>query len=413
LKSFSYRALTPGKQPISGVLGASDEAEAMIVLRGMGLGDIRVGPVAEEKMVGGAHPTLGGAGSLRGEAFFAFNQQLAQLAGAGLPVEEGLQLVAREMRGGPARRTIEQVTAELSAGKTLSQAIESHRKQFPPLYGRLIDAGIRSGNLQGVLLNMGRHLTLVRRVQSMLWQTLTYPALVLVMFLGVFGFVLMKLIPQLHGILIGPEFRWRAYGGPVRPTPLITQAVSSLSETLAQWGVGPTVEGILLIGAAIGALLWLIGRNPRRREKMVLGLPLIGMVFRRNLIARWCDAVGLGVGAGLDLPDSIVLADDAIGSPALRADGEALGAALAAGRPISEARSGRIIPPLVVAGMETASGRNDLPAAMRSLSQTYEEQAESALDSVNVVLTPVVLVVIGSLVALLMIAVFVPLLNWF
>ena len=71
-----------------------------------------------------------------------FNQQLAQLAGAGLPVEQGLRLVAQEMRRGSMRRTIDLVAAELESGKTLPEAVAAHRDKFPPLYSELIDAGI-------------------------------------------------------------------------------------------------------------------------------------------------------------------------------------------------------------------------------------------------------------------------------
>ena len=98
--------------------------------------------------------------------FAAFNQQLAQLTGAGLPVEQGLRMIAAEMRKSSMRRTLDLVAAELESGKTLPEAVAAYRDKFPPLYAQLIDAGIRAGNLSGILLNLGRHLTLVRRLQS-------------------------------------------------------------------------------------------------------------------------------------------------------------------------------------------------------------------------------------------------------
>ncbi len=354
---------------------------------------------------------------LRGEDFLVFNQQLAQLAGAGLPVEQGLRLIAAEMRRGSMRRTLDLVTAELESGKTLPQAVAAYREKFPPLYAQLIDAGIRAGNLSGILLNLGRHLTLVRKLQAALWQTLTYPAIVVVAFFGVLYFILVRLVPRWEPMIAGLSHVrfWARLNGGYTPQdlaiPWITTALFDVSRFVSAW----PIWSIFVVLAALVIAAWLFlratGRHEAISERLLLPMPLVGVVLRRNLISRWCHAVALGVEAGLDLPAAIRLADDATASPKLGADGADLIAALESGQPLSSAAAGKILPPTVVAAMEFSASGGDLPIALRSLSQMYQQQAELRLGTIQAVLTPILLVVIGVAVGALMVAMFLPLLS--
>ncbi|HEX4055651.1 MAG TPA: type II secretion system F family protein [Tepidisphaeraceae bacterium] len=405
--TFSYRAVTPDGQRISGTIDAPDEPQALSRLQSLGLTQI-------EFQSTGYAPR---AKALRGEDFLAFNQQLAQLAGAGLPVEQGLRLIAAEMRRGSMRRTLDLVTAELESGKTLPQAVAAYRDKFPPLYAQLIDAGIRAGNLSGILLNLGRHLTLVRRLQAALWQTLTYPAIVVVAFFGVFYFLLVDLVPKWEPLLTGfsrVQFWTRlngGYGPSVITIPWITTALFAVSHVVSAW----PIWAIFVILVALVVAAWIFLHATSRREaisqRLLLPMPLIGAVLRRNLISRWCHAVALGVEAGLDLPAAIRLADDATASPRLGADGATLIAALESGQPLSAAHTGKILPPTVIAAMESSAIGGDLPVTLRALSQMYEQQAELRLGTIQAVLTPILLVVIGVAVGALMVAMFLPLLS--
>lgn len=406
--AFSYRARTPDGQEISGTVNANSEEDARRRLTSLNLQEIRL-PAPETA------PTR--AAALTGEDFRVFNQQLAQLTGAGLPVEQGLRLLAAEMNKGSMRRTLQAVAADLESGHTLPQAVAAHRSQFPPLYSELIDAGIRAGNLSGILLNLGNHLTLVRRLQAILWQTLTYPFIILLAFFGVLYFILVELIPKWKPLIDGfsnTEF-WIRMNGRYIPQPFEIPAYTRLlfvvSDLICLWPLRIIVA--VIFAAAI--LLFLIFRQSGRHESfghgLLLRLPIVGSVLRQNLISRWCHAVALGVEAALDLPAAIRLADDATDSRPLRLDGATLISALSAGQPISSVHSGHILPATVIAAIEASSKRGDLALTLRALSQMYQQQAEIRLGSVQAVLTPVVLIFIGIIVGGLMIALFAPLLS--
>ena len=388
--SFAYRAQTPNGQSVSGTIDAASIADAGQRLDAMGLRLIELESASRPQRT---RP-------LRGEDFLAFNEQLAQLAGAGLPVEQGLRLMAASMGRGAMPATLRAVTNDLESGLSLPQAIDKHRKQFPPLYARLVDAGIRAGNLSAILLNLGRHLTLVQRLRATLWRALSYPLIVMILFVGIVIFVAAELGPQMRAMYAGMHMK----------LPPMTQAALDGLTVLAFWPVW--VTGAIGVCVVVGLLL----RSRRSEhgraidERVLLSLPMVGIAFERSLLARWCDAAALAVQAGLDLPAAIGLADDAVASPGLSADGAAMRSALSAGQALHDAPRGRIVPPTVVAAIELASARGDLPAALSSLAQMYHLQAQRRLSTIAMVLPTVALIVLGVSVGLLAVALFAPML---
>ena len=139
---------------------------------------------------------------------------------------DGLRLIAADLRGGGGAlsRTVEQVAAELERGTPLPEAFEKYKGQFPSLYGRLVGAGVRAGNLPGVLFNLGRHLELVQRLREALWRSLAYPL----------------------AILVG-------LAGEVRSIPLETRRIEELDRMGLEHRIAPLGGKQLRLGEALAA----------------------------------------------------------------------------------------------------------------------------------------------------------------
>ena len=387
--SFAYEAQTFAGEAISGTVDAPDTAAALQLLGGMGLRAIEVAPVARP-----ARPR-----ALGGKDFLAFNQQLAQLTAAGMPIEHGLRLIARDVRSKRLARTIELVTQEMESGRSLAEAFEAHRKQFPPLYGQLVDVGVKTGRLPGILLNLGRHLTLVHELRDALWQAAVYPVVVLVAMLGMMVFLSMYVIPSF----------WEIFEDFDIDLPMVTQHVFRFAENVPYVALG---AGVLALICVVG---YPIARTDaaahRLLERIILALPLVGAAIRRNLVARWCDALYLGVDAGIDLPAALTLAGRAAGSPALQNDSRRLAEALEAGHSLSEATDRRILPATVPAAMDLAAAHRDLASTLLSLGQMYQQEAKIRINAVNVILPPILVVIVGLMLGFVIMALFLPLVH--
>jgi type IV pilus assembly protein PilC len=304
------------------------------------------------------------------------------------------------MRNGRLRQTVQQVAADLEKGTPLDQAFEKHQGQFPPLYARLVAAGIASSNLPAMLLSLSRHMEMVYLLRATLWRTAAYPLMVLAGLLVIVAFL---------GLYIVPRFQVMFKDFSVQ-LPVLTQ----LLLTTPDWIPGLLI-GIACLIAAI-PLGWmvmkLLGIDRQFVDVVILRLPLVGSVLRRNMVARWCDAARLGVQGGLDLPKSIELAGDAIGSPALKRDGHEMIGAVESGRPVDAIiGSTRVLPPTVPAAMALASANHDLPATLATLSEMYQQQAQTRLNMIPGLLTPILILIVAMVIGIVVVALFLPFLT--
>jgi type II secretory pathway component PulF len=386
LNNFAYTAQTVDGEPITGTIDAEnlDDASRRLSHLRLRLIELLPSPPRTQKLVGGAD-------------FIAFNEQLANLTGAGLPVEQGLRLVADDAKKGLSQ-SIHAVIGELERGVPLAQAFANHGKQFPPLYSKLIDAGVRSNNLAGVLLNLGRHLELVTRLRAAIWRAAAYPVMILIGMLLLILYVSAFVVPTLNDIY--KDFNTRL--------PTLTQLIlvgSRYGPAFAICGISILLTFPLLTG--VSRLLGFSGAL----SDFALSIPIVGPILRSNLVARWCDAMHLSIQGNADLPGAMALAADIVGSPALRRDTNQLIGALQAGRTLADAGNTRVIPKSAMTMVHLACTRSDLPEALHTLSQMYQQQAEIRLAGLQTVLMPMFIVFIGMLLAFTVIGLMAPLIS--
>lgn len=386
---FRYQAQTADGHALSGDVKAQDTADAQAALESAGLRVIEL-ERAERSSQGGA---------IRGADFMAFNQQLAQLAAAGMPMAAGLRLIARDIRRGRAAGAIHAVADELDRGSSLSEAFARQQGRFPPMYARLVEAGVKSGRLPGVLLNLGRHLDMLRRLRDAIWRAAAYPLVVLVAIAAVMTFI---------GIVIIPTFG-EIYADFDTTLPRLTMALL----IAAQWTIPAAV--VFFSALIVIPLGWLLlktaGLGPVLSDAFLKPLPLIGPALGRAAVSRWCDALRLGVESGMDLPAAIAMAGDTAGSTLLQRDGRKLIDALENGRSVDTVTALALLPPTVPAAIQLASQQSDLAAMLLDLSVMYEQQAELRLSGVQTMLGPVLMIGLAVLIGFVVVALFLPLVK--
>lgn len=387
---FRYVAQDASGTPYSGVVEAADADEARWRLTGLGLHLLELSP---------ATPDRRSLTPMRGEDFRAFNEQLASLAEAGLPIERGLRLIARDMRTGRLRRTVERIAEELEKGKPLGEAFDAHRGAMPALYGRLMDIGVKSGNLAGVLFNLGRHMEMMQRLRTALWRAVTYPLVVLVMMAIVFTFIAKVIVPAVRDIV--------ADFGTV--LPLHTRVLFWVADRY-EWIAAAAL--VVFVGAPLGlAVYGGMARGKGIIDLVVMRLPLIGPIVIRNLLARWCDAVRLGVESALDLPTAMRMAGEAMGSDRIRFDSDLLASTHSAGQPLQDAVALSVVTPTITAAMDLGMARQDLPRTLATLTHMYEHQAEHRLGVMQATLQPILIILLAVVLGQVIAAIFMPILH--
>ena len=406
--TFRYEGLAPDGGTVLGTIDAASEAEGRERLRSLAL-SIRA---FESVMPVRTTP-------LNADDLAAFNDQLAQLARAGLPVEQGLMLLASDMSRGRLRRAVEAVSNDLHRGMTLPQAIDAHRRAFPPLYANVVDAGIRTNNLPAVLFNLSRHLDLTRRIRASVSRAVAYPAMVLLAIVVVSAFLSAYVLPSMMAIFEGEggtKYLTKMFYGraslfappPPPPTvPMITQIALQFGK------VSPYIAAVVIVVVVGSIFIWPFVRGTALGRSLVDSwlsrLPLFGPPLRFSLIGRWCDALRIGISAGLDLPDSLSLASRTVGSGRVAVDAARLSQAASTGAKIDSVGQLNLLPVAVPAAIEIGLRSGTLPETLDALSTLYLRQAESRAKLIPLVLTPILVLILAVVLGALMTALFAPL----
>ena len=388
---FQYDALTAGGRLMKGSIEAGSPEEATESLRRMEL---------NVNLLEKAKPERPKTAVGRNE-FLLFNQQLASITRAGVPLERGLRELAHDMESKSMRQLVEDIAGDLEKGVPIEEAFQKRERYFPPLYGRILKAGVETGRLSEMLTSLNRHLELAGHTRRIVLEAISYPLVILalgaIVITGVFAFV----IPQFRSVLE------EMVGGRLNP---LTTAMLSLSENvLSAW----TVVGILI--AALVAVFIALSSTPggrRVKETLFLQLPIIGRLYHATILSRMAEAMAVLIGAGCDVPEALRLGAVSSGSGRLVQTSDVVAQQIERGSSILEAGHGvRMLPRLFLYSIQLGAQRNELQDNLYSLGQMYADQARMGQSRLQTILLPTMIVVIGAVIGMAVLSMFLPMIQ--
>ncbi|MEN6308199.1 MAG: type II secretion system F family protein [Anaerohalosphaeraceae bacterium] len=390
---FEYNVLTDSSRLMRGTIEAADAEQAQQMLLGMNLTiqDIsKVQPQSAPKAVG-LHE------------FLLFNQQLASVTKASIPLEKGLRNLAADAQNPTMRKLLADIACELEAGVPIEQAIEKRQRYFPPLYGMLLTAGIRTGRLGEMLTCLNRHLEIVQRTRRIIIESITYPMVVLILAACIITFMFIFIIPT-FGEVLSDMTDGRA------GLPVLTRTILTLSHYIVHiWiGIAVVVLGAIFIWCGLSATAG--GR--RVKETLIQTIPVLGRIYRNGILARLCEALGLLVDSGCPLPEGIRLAAQATGSEKVILDSTRLTEQLEKGVPVIEAGGlCQMLPHILLYSLQLGCQRNTLKENLMELSRMYAQQTLGMQARLQTLLLPLMIVGLGMIIGTLVLAMFLPLIK--
>jgi len=388
---FRYDALTAGGRLMTGTVEAGSPQEATQTLQQMSLNVNSL----EKAEVQRPRTAVG-----RNE-FLLFNQQLASIARAGVPLERGLRELAHDITSKGMRQLIEDIAADLEKGVPIEEAFQKRERHFPPLYGRILKAGVETGRLSEMLTSLNRHLELAGHTRRIVLEAISYPLVVLalgaIIITGVFAFV----IPQFEPIL------QEMVGGRLNP---LTTAMFSFSENIIPFWI---VVGVLIAGVVV--VLMSLSSTPggrRARETLFMQLPIVGRLYHATILSRMAEAMAVLVGAGCDIPEALRLGAVSSGSGRLVQSSEAVAQRIEQGANILEAGHGAgVLPRLFLYSVQLGAQRNELQDNLSSLGQMYADQARVGQSRLQTILLPMMIIAIGAVIFMAVLAMFLPMIQ--
>ena len=406
MPQFAYKALQPDGVAVEGLIEAPNRQEALRLVEGRALRPVRLGEAAGTagsgaKAGAGLRLSLGGGNKISARTLENFTRLLSSLLAAGVPFSRALVIIHREAAEPAAKAKWKELHDLVIDGMPLSDAMVRSPETFPRVYVAMVEAGEAGGFLDVVLAQIADFQAREKELKGKVATALMYPAILLLLALGVLIFLLVFFIPRFQLVFQGFNAE----------LPLITQMIVGVSDAVRGYGLFLAAG---LVVAGVSARHWF--RSPRGRrawEGWILRVPTLGPLLAQFAMARFCRMLGTLLGAGVPLISALNVARRSIGNQILVdavsdsidrvKEGKALGKSLAQNRDL--------FPGAVVEMISVAEESGKLDAELLRIANTTEGDLDRQLKAVVALAEPVMLFVIAALIGTIFIGMVIPIFS--
>ena len=394
---FRCRLGTPGGEIVEGVYVAESEARLRREFEEKGLYVLAIQRAGRAALGSFKLPRRS---RISTREFLVFNQGLATLLKAGMPLVQSLDILRQRVDNPLLKTVLDDVYDRVRAGSSLSEAFESHGTLFPGVYTASLLAGEKSGSLEGVIRRYVTYVKVISGVKRKTISALVYPAILLVLSCVVVGIIMLRVVPEFGAF-------YNQFG---RDLPLSTRIIVSISNFAGTYFL------VMLLGvvAAVAAFVtWLKqGANRRRFDKWTLSIPMLGPIAQMFATSQAARTLATLLGGGIPLVNAIDVSARSIGNQYMAQQLTTAARQVREGRALAAAmmQSGAF-PDVAVKMVEVGESTGALQEMLNSLSEFYDEEIETSLTRFITIVEPTLLVIMGIIIAALLLSLYMPLFN--
>jgi type II secretory pathway component PulF len=400
---FAYQAVDGGGKVVSSVIDADDENEAMDALRHKGLfvGELR--PATGDALANAAARAKKGkrlSAGRRLKNMAMFTRQLTVLVSSGTPLVQALTALERQTKDVAWREIVSGVRAKVEEGSTLSEAMSDYPQAFDAIARSLISAGESGGGFETMLDRLSVLSRKQLHVRSALVGAMIYPALLIVVAIGVLALMLLFVLPRFAGLFESLDVK----------LPPMTQFLMACSDFLrSYWWSLPIAGG----GAFVAIRSWTQTAAGRKAiDTSILKLPAIGAITRSFSVARIARVLGVLLAGKVPLLEALSLARQTVSNCkyvdlVTRAE-----EAVTRGSNVSTVfASTDLVSPALCEAIRAGEQSGQMGPLLLNIADFLDEENEVVVKSLTSILEPVILIVLGVLVGFVALSMFLPLFD--
>ena len=392
---FRCRLASPNGEIVEGVYSAENELRLRHEFEEKGLYVLSLQP---RGTIAGLSIRLPQRRSIASREFLVFNQELATLLKAGMPLVQSLDLLRKRVESPVFRAVLADVYERVRAGAALSDAFAAHPDLFPRVYMASLLAGERSGSLDSVLRRYVEYAKIIATVKRKTVSALVYPAILVTLALVLVAIIVLKVVPAFSDF-------YESFGAQL---PLATQLILRLSNTLREQFV-PIV--VVLVAAVVAFVVWVKRPGQQARfDSMLLKLPILGPIAAKFGTSQMARTLATLLGGGLPLVNAIDIASQSIGNRYLAAQLDIVSNHVREGQSFASALEAQhSFPDVAVKMAEVGESTGALQDMLNTVADFYDEEISTNMERFVTLVEPVLLVVMGIVVAGLLLALYMPL----
>jgi type IV pilus assembly protein PilC len=404
MPTFQYIGKNDAGLTVQGELLAASPREALQLLRGQELMVTRLQEKVERVLnLSGRLKAWSCQWSSRGvssKELVLFTHQLATLIRAGVPLLECLDILSSEAENPTLQQVVKRIRVDVEGGTLLAHALKLYPTIFHEFYRSMVEVGETTGRLDESLAQLAVYLDKHAQLRAKIFSGLAYPALLVVVATIVLVFLLIWVVPLFSGLFLdmGESLPW------------LTQVVIDVAE-------GFRHNFFLLVifgGCLVMGVRWMLKHSKSRQaiDGLILRTPLLGPVFRKAAIVRFARTLGFLVHRGVPLLTALGVAGTVTGNKVLEQRIKSSITDVQDGRPLSETlRASKVFPPMVTQMIKVGESTGSLDAMLDKIADLFEQEVDRTVATLTSVLEPCVIVVVGCGIALVVVAMYLPIFS--
>ncbi|RZA20438.1 MAG: type II secretion system F family protein [Lysobacteraceae bacterium] len=344
-------------------------------------------------------PLFGGSGSrISPKDIAMFSRQLATMMKSGVPIVMSMEIIASGQKNLAMKKMINGIKGDIEGGASIYEALSAYPVQFDELYRNLVRAGEASGVLETVLETIATYKENIESIKGKIKKALFYPATIIAVAILVCGILLVYVVPTFRE-------SFNSFGADL---PAFTEMVFNLSEYMVKWW---WLAGLAAF-VAFAVFMYFYKRSLHLQhfvDRMMLKLPVIGNVLHNSSIARFARTLGVTFRAGVPLVEALESVAGATGNRVYETAVLKMKADVSVGYPVNVAmKQVNLFPNMVVQMTAIGEESGALDAMLFKVAEYYEEEVNNAVDALSSLIEPMVMVIIGTMVGAIVIAMYLP-----
>jgi len=385
--TFAWVGQDKSGKTVRGEMRAGGEAQVTATLRRQGIKIVKV-----------RKQTLRGGGKITDKDITFFTRQLATMMKSGVPLLQAFDIVGKGHSNPAVQRLLADVKTEVETGSSLKQAFAKHPLYFDALFVNLVGAGEQAGILDTVLDRLATYKEKILAIQSKIKSALFYPIAVIVVAIIITAVIMIFVIPAFKNV-------FASFGADLPGPTLIVMAISDFF--VAYWYI--VFGGI---GFAVWAFFWTWKRSTKMQivmDRLFLRLPIFGELIRKSAIARWTRTLATMFAAGVPLVEALDSVAGAAGNYEYFAATKKIQTEISTGTSLTVAmQNAEVFPNMVVQMVSIGEEAGSLDAMLSKVADFYEAEVDDAVEALQSLMEPIMMVVLGTLIGGMVVAMYLP-----
>jgi len=394
---FQYTAKGRDGKRQTGTLAADSRqmVSQMLLTKGLIAENVQEVSKTSKKVAAGTNARV------KSTELLVFTRQLSTIVSAGLPLLQGLDILAEQTDNRAFSSVIMQLGQDVEGGLSFSEALRKCPRAFPDLYVSMVRAGEAGGDLDGVLLQLADYIETMEELKRRIKSAMTYPVVAFSMILLIAAGLIYWVVPQFAEIFA--SFGRELPG----PTRLLIQA----SDAMRSWKI------LVVIAAVIGLVIAIkvYGKTPGGRynlDALKLRMPVFGGLIRKVSISRFTRTLSTLTRSGVAILQALEIVERTAGNEVFARAVRLAGDSVRSGDTLADplARSEQF-PAMVTRMIAVGEKTGALEQMLSKISDFYDSEVKATVDSLTSLIEPILIMMMGLVVGSIVVALFMPILQ--